>query len=152
MNDTPTPTPTPRTDACAKNIDQSNFEDSWKDDFEEFAWVPADFARTIETELTAAREELETERIRLAACGVVAMADTKESRTKAREMLPQYRSASLSDVERRVDECIELREQRDKLAEALNKMISICSCKTEDIDTVNEIRDFVDTITKHSNP
>ena len=106
----------------------------------------------LERELTAARGELETERIRLAACGVVAMADTKESRTKAREMLPEYRSASLSDVERRVDECIELREQRDKLAEALNKMISICSCKTEDIDTVNEIRDFVDTITKHSNP
>lgn len=43
-------------------------------------------------------------------------------------------------------------EQRDRLAEALNKMISICSCETEDIDTVNEIRYFVDTITKHSNP
>jgi len=54
MNDTPTP----RTDACAKNIDQSNFEDSWKDDFEEFAWVTADFARTLERELTAAREEI----------------------------------------------------------------------------------------------
>ena len=61
-----------------------------------------------------AREELETERIRLAACGVVAMADTKKTRTKAREMLPEYRSASLSDVERRVDECIKLREQRDE--------------------------------------
>ena len=55
MNDTPTP----RTDAFAKSIDQSNFEDSWKDDFEEFAWVPADFARTLERELTAAREELD---------------------------------------------------------------------------------------------
>ena len=43
-------------------------------------------------------------------------------------------------------------EQRDRLAENLNKMISICSCETEDIDTVNEIRYFVDTITKHSNP
>ena len=43
-------------------------------------------------------------------------------------------------------------EQRDRLAEDLNKMISICSCETEDIDTVNEIRYFVDTITKHSNP
>ena len=78
--------------------------------------------RQLERKLTAAREELETERIRLAACGVVAMADTKESRTKASEMLPEYRSASLSDVERRVDECIELREQRDRLAEALREV------------------------------
>ena len=81
----------------------------------------------IERELTAAREELETERIRLAACGVVAMADTKESRTKAREMLPEYRSASLSDVERRVDECIELREklmeERDKWKSGMGKPI-----------------------------
>jgi len=50
-------TPTPRTDAFAKSIDQSNFEDSWKDDFEEFAWVTADFARTLETELTAVTEQ-----------------------------------------------------------------------------------------------
>lgn len=55
--------------------------------------------------------ELETERMRLAACGVVAMADTETSRVEARKMLPKYRSASLSDVERRVDECIELRKQ-----------------------------------------
>jgi hypothetical protein len=82
------------------------------------------FSRELERELTAAREELETERIRLAACGVVAMADTKESRTKAREMLPEYRSASLSDVERRVDECIELREQRDRMAESIQKYLS----------------------------
>ena len=58
-------TPTPRTDACAKSIDQSNFADSWKDDFEEFAWVTADFARTLETELTAVTEQ----RDRLAAAG-----------------------------------------------------------------------------------
>ena len=51
-----------------------------------------------------------------------------------------------------VDAVDTLTEQRDRLAEDLNKMISICSCETEDIDTVNEIRYFVDTITKHSNP
>ena len=39
---------TPETDNCAKNIDQSNFENSWKDEFEEFAWVPAEFARQLE--------------------------------------------------------------------------------------------------------
>jgi hypothetical protein len=49
---------TPETDACAKSIDQSNFEDSWKDDFEEFAWVPADFARQLERERDEAREAM----------------------------------------------------------------------------------------------
>jgi hypothetical protein len=52
-----TDTPTPRTDACAKSIDQSNFADSWKDDFEEFAWVPADFAKMLEEELKAVTEQ-----------------------------------------------------------------------------------------------
>jgi hypothetical protein len=64
-------------------------------------------------------DDLEIERSRLAACGVVALADTDDSKVKAREMLTIYRSASLSDVERRVDECIELRKQRDTLADAL---------------------------------
>jgi hypothetical protein len=50
-------TPTPRTDACAKSIDQSNFADSWKDDFEGFAWVPADFAEMLEEELNAVTEQ-----------------------------------------------------------------------------------------------
>lgn len=55
--------------------------------------------------------DLDTERNRLAACGVVALADTVLSREEARKMHPDYRSASLSDVERRVDECIRLREE-----------------------------------------
>jgi hypothetical protein len=59
--------------------------------------------------------ELETERNRLAACGVIALADTPQSAAEARKMHPDYRSASLSDVERRVDECIRLRAE---LAEA----------------------------------
>ena len=67
--------------------------------------------------------ELETERMRLAACGVVACADTVCSRDEARTMHPEYRSASLSDVERRVDECIKLREQRDSLMEALEEFL-----------------------------
>lgn len=45
---------TTETDATARGIDQSNFADSWKDDFEEFMWVPADFARKLERE----RDEL----------------------------------------------------------------------------------------------
>ena len=56
-------------------------------------------------------KELETERMRLAACGVVAMADTPESAERARAMHPDYRSASCDDVARRVDECIKLRAE-----------------------------------------
>lgn len=41
---------TPETDEIAEGVDQSNFEDSWRDDFEEFAWVPAEFARKLERE------------------------------------------------------------------------------------------------------
>jgi len=77
-------------------------------------------------------DQLETERMRLAACGVVAQADTVSSRVEARKMLPEYRSASLSDVERRVDECIELREklaavteERDDLASWKRQMLIV---------------------------
>jgi hypothetical protein len=55
------------------------------------------------------REDLETERLRLAACGVVALSDTPESAEKARQMHASYRSASCDDVARRVDECMRLR-------------------------------------------
>jgi len=51
---------TPRSDEAARGVDQSNFEDSWKADFEEHAWVSADFARQLERELTAAKELAES--------------------------------------------------------------------------------------------
>jgi hypothetical protein len=55
-------------------------------------------------------DELENLRMQLAACGVVARANTTESAQTARQMLPQYRSASLEDVEAAVDREMELRE------------------------------------------
>ena len=66
--------------------------------------------------------ELERERMRLAACGVVAMADTPESAQKARDMKEEYRSASCEDVARRVDECVALRAERDALAARLAEL------------------------------
>jgi hypothetical protein len=45
-------------------------------------------------EVAELRAELERERIRLAACGVVAKADTPESAKEARDMHPDYHSAS----------------------------------------------------------
>lgn len=66
--------------------------------------------------------ELERERMRLAACGVVAMADTPESAQKARDMKEEYRSASCEDVARRVDECMALRAERGTLAAKLAEL------------------------------
>ena len=70
-------------------------------------------------ELDHLRTDCERERMRLAACGVVAMSDTPESAKQARDMHPDYRSASCDDVARRVDECMRLRAERD---DAVKKM------------------------------
>jgi hypothetical protein len=66
-------------------------------------------------ELTALRAELETERMRLAACGVVALSNTPDSAKQARDMLPEYWSASCGDVARMVDENISLRAKIDAM-------------------------------------
>ena len=49
------------------------------------------------------KQQLETEIMRLVACGVVALANTRESAARARTMSPKYSSASLADVCRAVD-------------------------------------------------
>ena len=64
-------------------------------------------------EIAELRAEVERERMRLAACGVVANANTPESAAKAREMHPDYRSASCGDVARAVDREIQLRAALD---------------------------------------
>ena len=64
-------------------------------------------------------KELETERMRLVACGVVAMANTPESATLSR--IPKdspYWSASLGDVENAVDREMALIERERVLREA----------------------------------
>jgi hypothetical protein len=75
----------------------------------------------------ASRSELERERMRLAACGVVAMANTPESAAKARDMHPDYRSASCDDVARMVDRQMQYRAAlvnlRAGLAEAKNSNV-----------------------------
>ena len=57
------------------------------------------------------REECERLRMQLAACGVVALANTPESASEARQMHPDYMSASCSDVADAVDREIALRQQ-----------------------------------------
>jgi hypothetical protein len=63
------------------------------------------------TEIAALKYDLDTERMRLAACGIVAMANTPESASKAREMHPAYTSASCGDVANAVDKQMALRAQ-----------------------------------------
>lgn len=74
-------------------------------------------------------QELENERMRLAACSVVANSDTRESAMAARNMLPEYNSASCQDVARKVDEVLDLREE---LAVLKNK-------NTFSVEQINEI-------------
>ena len=63
----------------------------------------------VEDRIFKLEADLERERLRLAACGVVALADTPESAAKARDMSPEYHSSSLNDVIRQIDALMELR-------------------------------------------
>ena len=72
----------------------------------------------LEQERDALRAELETERMRLTACGVVALSNTPDSAKWARDMRPEYWSASCGDVARTVDENIKLRAK----VEAMERM------------------------------
>lgn len=92
-------------------------------------------------EIVALRSELETERIRLAAVGVVACADTPESSASARQMLPEYRSAALDDVERRVDECIALRKDKEERSLLIRQLQNAIRVARVDRDKLREERD-----------
>lgn len=107
---------TPRTDAAAVSREFIAREM----DYYAHKFVLVDHARQLERELSQEKAELERERMRLAACGVVARADTLESAAKAREMRADYRSASCDDVARRVDECILLRAKLTVAMKALH--------------------------------
>ena len=65
--------------------------------------------------------ELERERLRLAACGVVAMADTPESAARARHINEEFWSASLGDIIRQIDALMSTRNQLKALQERSKK-------------------------------
>lgn len=87
----------------------------------------------MKADLDAAEQQLETESMRLAACGVVALADTEDSRIEARKIHPDYRSASLGDVERRVDECIRLRKELAEMTENCRYWKQVAEKRTEEM-------------------
>ena len=79
---------------------------------------PADpVVRHLKARIQALTRELEVERMRLAACGVVAMANTPGSAAKARDIMEEYRSASCGDVANAVDR--EMRLRADIYSQAL---------------------------------
>lgn len=59
--------------------------------------------------LAEIERELERERMRLAACGVVATCDTPESAVQARDMPHDFLSASCEDVIRRAERALKER-------------------------------------------
>jgi hypothetical protein len=61
------------------------------------------------------RAELLREHMRLAACGVVAMANTPDTAAKARNILPEYHSGSCDQVARVVDENMKLHAAIDRV-------------------------------------
>jgi hypothetical protein len=75
-------------------------------------------------EIRALRAELERERMCHAACGVVAMANTRESAAKARDMRPEYWSASVQDVARAVDREMTHREALQAITPAAQDVLA----------------------------
>ena len=91
------------------------------------------------TMLRQQAEQIETERMKLVACGVVAMADTPDSARIAREMHVDYRSASLDDVIRRVDECMALRSEVQALkADAERYQWYVAQLESGNLDKLEE--------------
>lgn len=78
--------------------------------------------RAADQEVERLRTELERLRMQLAACGVVAMANTPESAAKARDMHLEYRSASCDDVARIVDKEMAQRAEVERLRRELERL------------------------------
>lgn len=91
-----------------------------------------DDAEELADRAEVAERELERERMRLCACGVVALSDTPSSATEARQMHPDYESGSCDDVKRRVDECIMLRVKLAKVEEQRDTMRNQAQAEAHD--------------------
>jgi hypothetical protein len=65
-------------------------------------WAANEIER-LDAEIVRLIEELNTERMRSVACGVIAMANTPESAARYRNMAEEYKCASADDVARAVD-------------------------------------------------
>ena len=82
----------------------------------------------------ALRAEVVRECMRLAACGVVANANTPTAAAAARKMHPDYHSASCDDVARAVDREMELRAEVERLRGALSFYADRAAYKTHQVN------------------
>lgn len=93
--------------------------------------------------------ELERERIRLAACGVVALSNTRESAANSRQMHDDYRSASCDDVANAVDKQMEYRERLAEMTQAVGLLSTLYPEMEIDIenpvDMAQKIVNFVNS-------
>lgn len=80
--------------------------------------------------------ELETERMRLAACAVVALANTPESAKAARAMMPEYESASCHEVAMAVDREMALRAEVERLTTYKTDAYAALQKKNDELDTL----------------
>jgi hypothetical protein len=103
-----------------------------------------DYIDTLTAELAAAREELDRERMRLAACGVVANANTPQTAAAARAFPDEYRSASCDDVARIVDSEMQLRADRDRLAACVERVRGVSRFDVADSDGAYEQAEIPD--------
>lgn len=102
-------------------------DDAWENNRHQPTCEPEpepDYYDVLAAENTHLRAELERERMRLAACGVVAMANTPESAARARDIHPDYRSASCDDVARIVDSEMSLRAENADLLTDLDRVLT----------------------------
>jgi len=79
------------------------------------------YVSALEVERERLRAELETERMRLVACSVIALANTPESAASARDMHPDYQSPSCDDVARAIDREIALRAELAECRAFMNR-------------------------------
>lgn len=77
--------------------------------------------RGFEAGVKQGQAENERLQMQLAACGVIALANTPESACEARKMHPDYMSASCSDVANAVDREMKLRTQLAEARELLEE-------------------------------
>jgi hypothetical protein len=85
----------------------------------------ADALSELVAERNQLRDELERERLRLAACGVVAMSNTRETAERNRECHKSYKSASFNDVCAAVDREMALRERVEELESHEAKLLGV---------------------------
>lgn len=101
------------------------------------------YIKQLEREVRELNCELECERMRLAACGIIALSNTPESAANARQMQDKYRSGSCDDVARAVDCEMKLRAEVTELrAKVLEQEETIATDRRITANTL--CQDFAD--------